>query len=614
MVYDIHLHWSCLHTIFCWPLLLSFSIKDSSQQARLVIKSSGFLRKVHFGQHMMQNLIILVFSLQIIVLCSGECPSYLTNISGECQCPHADEILLCEREGAYIQLGHCVSNNLITGCPYVLHNISIINRVYYLLPTNALNDDQCSPYNRKGLFCSECVEEYGPSVDFYSIDCKDCSNYSIFNTIAYYLISQILPITVLYLVIVLFHINIVSTPYLGYVIFCQSISFQISYNFPIRQSLVSYIALHYDFATYFFDFILKFSTLWNFHLPFTPFLWSDCFSPKATRLDIVLIQYVRVVYPLFLIAITYLCCELHASNVQPFVCLWKPFHKIVHKIRRHQSASDSILHAFATFLLLSFSMLVLTSFELLSTVDMSNINGTTVSQALYIEPSIKHYSKDHIPYMMVALIMVFFCGICPAFLLCLYPTRMFRKFIQCCSPRRRLALDTFVETIQGCYRNGLNGDRDYRMTPAVFMFIVLLYVLYYLIFPKYVSNGTAGIGLSTLTIVITLLLCYLKPYKSSLMNLSLSFHFAMITAVCAIAFLWTQNFFIHTSTLVLALIVTISLPHFVVIFGLSYKLLSHCHFLKKYIGKLTKKQVFLSSSKSEQSLPINCSQHRELDH
>ena len=237
---------------------------------------------------------------------------------------------------------------------------------------------------------------------------------------------------------------------------------------------------------------------------------------------------------------------------------------------------------------------------------MYNLNDASVLQTrvLLIDPSIKQYSTDHLPYMMVALIMLFIFGICPAFFLCLYPTRVFRRVMHCCSPRRRLALDMFMETIQGCYRDGLNGDTDYRMIPAVSMFIIVLYVLYYLFFPMTLFNGTTFIGGTILFIVIALLLCYLKPCKSSLMNLSLSFHFAMLALSFAVVFLWTQNYFIHTSTLILAYIVIISLPHYVVIFGLLYKLLSQFDSFKKCVQCLTRqRRLFQSGSNVELSLP-----------
>ena len=40
-----------------------------------------------------------------------------------------------------------------------------------------------------------------------------------------------------------------------------------------------------------------------------------------------------------------------------------------------------------------------------------------------------------------------------------------------------LALSVFAETFQGCYKDGLNGTRDYRMTPAIMMFWILIWTV-----------------------------------------------------------------------------------------------------------------------------------------
>ena len=143
----------------------------------------------------MQSSFVLCFAIHF-TLCSGS--TVFGDILNSCRhVEKYDGIIQCDQEMVYIMLGHCMSDNLIAGCLYVNQKVNIINRVYYQLPPNASegNEDQCKPYNRKGLFCGECIEEFGPSVDFYSVDCKDCSNYSILNTIAYYLLSQVLPIT-----------------------------------------------------------------------------------------------------------------------------------------------------------------------------------------------------------------------------------------------------------------------------------------------------------------------------------------------------------------------------------------------------------------------------------
>ena len=104
-------------------------------------------------------------------------------------------------------------------------------------------------------------------------------------------------------------------------------------------------------------------------------------------------------------------------------------------------------------------------------------NGT-LTKVLCFNPNIKFYSPEHIVYLIIPLTVLFFLGFCPALLLCLYPTQLFKRVtLQCCSARKRIALSVFAETFQGCYKDGLNGTRDYRVTPATIMFLSMIWTL-----------------------------------------------------------------------------------------------------------------------------------------
>ena len=97
------------------------------------------------------------------------------------------------------------------------------------------------------------------------------------------------------------------------------------------------------------------------------FFPDQCINKYVSDLSLVSIEYIYVLYPLLLIFITWLCIELHARDFRLVVYLWKPFHRCIAKVRRNWSANDSVIHAYATFLL--------------SLIYMSNI--CIISYALY---------------------------------------------------------------------------------------------------------------------------------------------------------------------------------------------------------------------------------------
>ena len=156
-----------------------------------------------------------------------------------------------------------------------------------------------------------------------------------------------------------------------------------------------------------------------------------------------------------------MCIELHASNFRPMVYLWKPFHKCFAKVRRNWSASDSIIHAYATFFFLSFSNVTFIFYSTLDIVKIYNITGATVHEGVLLEPKMDYFTREHLPYAIPATLLLLFCGVCPTLFLCLYPTRIFRK---CCRlrPRMQLLVNIYVGTFQGCYKDGLDRNYDFR--------------------------------------------------------------------------------------------------------------------------------------------------------
>ena len=193
-----------------------------------------------------------------------------------------------------------------------------------------------------------------------------------------------------------------------------------------------------------------------------------------TSLQVIFIEFIYVLYPLLLILVTWLCIELHAWNIRFVVYLWKPFHKCFAQMRRNWSVSDSIVHAYATFFFLSFWSLIYASSSLLASTHVHNMNGTLISTVVILDPTIQSFSVEHLPYAITAIALLFFLGLCPTILLCLFSTRF---FTECCplKPQTQLVVNTFVETFHSCYKD---GTYDYRYLSSAPMFLGLFTVVF----------------------------------------------------------------------------------------------------------------------------------------
>ena len=91
-------------------------------------------------------------------------------------------------------------------CPYVTE-YPTADHVYIKLPQHVSlpNDFMCGPLNQEGALCGRCEPEYGLALYSYTLQCARCWNHGY--GWALYFAIELLPITVLYLLVMVFHIR-----------------------------------------------------------------------------------------------------------------------------------------------------------------------------------------------------------------------------------------------------------------------------------------------------------------------------------------------------------------------------------------------------------------------
>ena len=266
----------------------------------------------------------------------------------------------------------------------------------------------------------------------------------------------------------------------------------------------------------------------------------------------------------------YTLIELHARNFRPIVVLWRPFGRCFSKIRRNWSATDSIIHAYATLLFLTFATLNHNVLQLLESNNIYNSTGKVYTNVIVHRPSMHVSSSEYIPYLIIVFALMFFLGVCPTALLCIYSIKLFRrKFNNCCSQRIQIALNTFVETFHGTFKDGLNGTRDFRILPALFLIIVMVTTML-ASFADVFNIHTYNILLQILS---SFLIAFTRPCKSFLTNLSLSFHLMWSATAGVILMCWIGNVSLGSLCLVKMLTGILLVPHILMISWAIYKLL-----------------------------------------
>ena len=242
----------------------------------------------------------------------------------------------------------------------------------------------------------------------------------------------------------------------------------------------------------------------NFYQPF-------CLHPDMSILQTISLDYAVAVYPLMLISITYCLVRLHDRYIV-FSRLWFPVYRCCSTFRRKWNIRESLVNAFATFLILSYVKIMNVSFDLLTyNASLHDEHGHHSGLAyLFINGSMIPFSKEHTPYAILAIMISFIFNFLPLVLLCVYPSRCFQKCLNCTKCQYQ-TLHVFMDTFQGCYKE---TPRDCRYFAGFYLFLRGSNLLLFS-----VTNSLLYYPLMIYIIIIPLILVAIcRPYKNSRRN------------------------------------------------------------------------------------------------
>ena len=511
---------------------------------------------------------------------NNSCPLWHYHHQGKCKCGDSlNGAIFCSDDKVFLRVDYAMNvwqNTTVAALSrYAYCNFSSIPsnlRVYSTIPNDTppeeLNGIMCNESNRMGFMCGKCLPNYGPSV--HSFKCHKC-HLSLPSAIALYLIIKLLPTIILFILIMMFRINILKGPMLGYFLFCQQQTIAGRLNGTFFglwfYQLNRYVRLleHIPFKISSI-FILDFIGIGIFpHI---------CISDKLDDSDVLFINYVlSVLFPLCLVVITYILIELHAQHFKVVVFCWKPFHGCFDKFGRNWSASDSFILAFASLIFLSFASLTYDAHDFLVLMKVHAVNHVLMNNVPLVYPSLHPYTPKFILYFIIVCVLLLFVGVVPSLLLLLYPIPMFRERLQkCCSQRFILGLNTFIETFQSPFKDGCNGTRDYRIVPGVgatlFLLSIILDLLAHVAHYENYCWPIFVVGF----VILSMLCAYIHPCKSSSGNLSIVSHFLWLAVINALVVLWKRDFVMDTIILAYVFAIVMLIPHILMFLWLCYRL------------------------------------------
>jgi len=152
-----------------------------------------------------------------------------------------------------------------------------------------------------------------------------------------------------------------TSPHLnGYIMCCQILASP-SVLRRIQEDNLVHPHVNYIFINIYMS-LLGFWNLDFFRMVYPPF----CLHSNATILQVLSLDYITAAYPLLLILLTYSLVLLHYHNCRLVVCLWRPFLRCCIRFQRQWDIRNSLVDAFATFLLLSYVKFLSVSFDILT--------------------------------------------------------------------------------------------------------------------------------------------------------------------------------------------------------------------------------------------------------
>ena len=477
------------------------------------------------------------------------CPTWFfySNTTQQCECGFESAYIHCDQQTMKVQMkvGYCVTYSGYDGvfysgeCPF-FYKANNSDRLFSELPSDPelLEDAMCGTYNRKGFLCAECIDGYGPAV--YSLDraCADCSKSSVVSGICLYFLVACLPITVFFICVVVFRLNITSGPMLGYVLFCQGFTVAIERYMNIYFHIQSSIST--PLRPFWKIFLTIFET-WNMRF-MRPLIKPFCMSSKLSGIHVVLLSLVPNIVIFVLIIITFSLTALHARNNRTVVLLWWPFKTLLKKTNINIS-TDAVIQAFATLILISSSINNITIYALFESVNtMLSTNYTLYKTVLYFDASVEQFSSTIIYSLFTASVLCIFFIILPSILLLVYPTRIYQYLSRFISTRKQLAIMTFAETLNNCFKDGLNGTRDYRPFSGIMLIFNPLSAMWCWVIDITIASGyqysiCAFVYFSLLALVVS----YIKPLKSVVANMSFSFYLTLYGASILALYYWQQK-------------------------------------------------------------------------
>lgn len=289
-------------------------------------------------------------------------------------------------------------------------NVNSSEKQTRLLPNttsvSALDEAVCGK-SRTGVLCSKCQEGYASHYHHSTYACKEgVQNCNVGWLL--YLVSEILPVTILFVVVMVFNIKFTDGSVCGFILFVQ-----LSDTMLIKGNGYVQLPNHVLIALDVYRFITRIFNLNFFAIDGLSF----CLWRKASTLDLIAFKYITILYASTLVIVIIAVFKY---------CHSKCLNNILVKIKGESAATtkSTIIHGVSGFLVICYSECTRISLLLLTPVPLyaGNDMGYYVKQNVaFYNGELLFFRGKHLLYALPALVLILVLGILPPVLLISYP-------------------------------------------------------------------------------------------------------------------------------------------------------------------------------------------------
>lgn len=455
---------------------------------------------------------LLDFNLRLHVVMKACPPGYSLNSINRCACVDEHEGswykgVLCNKRASVIHgkwigyIGSEQPENLYTSiCPsgYCYYNTTkTLFSSSYELPFNSskLNEFLCSP-TRQGRVCGECVPNTAVYYHSPQFRCRTDSDADCRLGWLWYILSELVPITAVYVVVMVLNISFTSGSVKGFIFFAQVIeTLDINANGinglnPTEKWLKIANDAHYFIYN---AFNLEF---------FSTESLAFCLWRGTGTLDVLIVKYATMTYAFLLVLVTVLI-----------------FNRFQLCCKRAFSDKSYVIHGLSAFLITCYVQCMRVSFQILLPTHLSGLSTSYKRYSIvFYSGHLDFWKGRHLLYAIPALVCTVFIVILPPVALLIYP--LYFKLFSICGIAESKAVKClslpfdkskpFFDSFQSCYKN------DFRFVAGLYFVYRITILLSYALS---VGHNVFYLAVGMQLIVMTLLHCIMQPNRCNQHNL-----------------------------------------------------------------------------------------------